>query len=201
MRGHCVMAGYYNNPEATARAIDADGWLHTGDLARRRADGNYRIVGRSKELIIRGGENIYPARGRGVPPPSPGGGRGRRGRAPRCPVRRGRRGLGRDPGRATSVTPDDLKQLLPGTDRPLQDPAIHHDRREPPPDRDRARSASTSSRRTRSASWAWPMRHGSRQRDSSLPPDDLCAARVLGNSLSLHRITVSRSFRSSLRRR
>ena len=61
MRGHCVMAGYYNNPEATARAIDSDGWLHTGDLARCRDDGNYRIVGRSKELIIRGGENIYPA--------------------------------------------------------------------------------------------------------------------------------------------
>jgi fatty-acyl-CoA synthase len=60
-RGHCVMTGYYNNPEATARAIDADGWLHTGDLARRREDGNYRIIGRSKELIIRGGENIYPA--------------------------------------------------------------------------------------------------------------------------------------------
>ncbi len=59
-RGHCVMAGYYNNPEATARAVNADGWLHTGDLARRRDDGNYRIVGRSKELIIRGGENIYP---------------------------------------------------------------------------------------------------------------------------------------------
>jgi fatty-acyl-CoA synthase len=59
-RGHCVMTGYYNNPEATSRAIDADGWLHTGDLARRREDGNYRIVGRSKELIIRGGENIYP---------------------------------------------------------------------------------------------------------------------------------------------
>jgi fatty-acyl-CoA synthase len=54
------MAGYYNNPAATGRAIDAEGWLHTGDLARRREDGNYRIVGRSKELIIRGGENIYP---------------------------------------------------------------------------------------------------------------------------------------------
>jgi fatty-acyl-CoA synthase len=60
VRGHCVMAGYYHSPEATARAIDAEGWLHTGDLARRREDGNYRIVGRSKELIIRGGENIYP---------------------------------------------------------------------------------------------------------------------------------------------
>jgi fatty-acyl-CoA synthase len=59
-RGHCVMPGYYNNPEATAKAIDAEGWLHTGDLARRREDENYRIVGRSKELIIRGGENIYP---------------------------------------------------------------------------------------------------------------------------------------------
>jgi fatty-acyl-CoA synthase len=59
-RGHCVMAGYYQNPDATGRAVDTDGWLHTGDLARRRDDGNYRIVGRCKELIIRGGENIYP---------------------------------------------------------------------------------------------------------------------------------------------
>jgi len=61
VRGHCVMAGYYNNPDATARAVDVDGWLHTGDMARCRGDGNYRIVGRSRELIIRGGENIYPA--------------------------------------------------------------------------------------------------------------------------------------------
>jgi fatty-acyl-CoA synthase len=61
VRGHCVMAGYYGNAQATSTAIDADGWLHTGDLARRRDDGNYRIVGRSRELIIRGGENIYPA--------------------------------------------------------------------------------------------------------------------------------------------
>jgi fatty-acyl-CoA synthase len=61
VRGHCVMAGYYGNPRATAQAIDREGWLHTGDLARCREDGNYRIVGRSRELIIRGGENIYPA--------------------------------------------------------------------------------------------------------------------------------------------
>jgi fatty-acyl-CoA synthase len=61
VRGHCVMAGYYGNPRATDQAVDADGWLHTGDLARCRPDGNYRIVGRSRELIIRGGENIYPA--------------------------------------------------------------------------------------------------------------------------------------------
>jgi fatty-acyl-CoA synthase len=59
-RGHNVMSGYYKNPEATARVIDSDGWLYTGDLARRRPDGNYRIVGRCKELVIRGGENIYP---------------------------------------------------------------------------------------------------------------------------------------------
>jgi len=60
VRGHCVMAGYYKEPGATSKVIDADGWLHTGDLARQREDGNFRIVGRSKELIIRGGENIYP---------------------------------------------------------------------------------------------------------------------------------------------
>src|SRR5262249_9709978 len=60
VRGHGVMAGYYHAPDATARVIDADGWLYTGDLARVRDDGNYRIVGRCKELIIRGGENNYP---------------------------------------------------------------------------------------------------------------------------------------------
>ncbi len=60
LRGHAVMAGYYKNPAATAKSVDADGWLYTGDLARRRPDGNFRIVGRCKELIIRGGENIYP---------------------------------------------------------------------------------------------------------------------------------------------
>jgi fatty-acyl-CoA synthase len=60
VRGHGVMAGYYNNPEATSRVLGPDGWLHTGDLAQRRPDGNFRIVGRIKELIIRGGENIYP---------------------------------------------------------------------------------------------------------------------------------------------
>jgi fatty-acyl-CoA synthase len=59
-RGHGVMTGYYKAPEATSRVIDDDRWLYTGDLARRRDDGNFRIVGRCKELIIRGGENIYP---------------------------------------------------------------------------------------------------------------------------------------------
>ena len=59
-RGHLVMKGYDKDPENTARAIDPDGWLHTGDLATMREDGNFRITGRAKEMIIRGGENIYP---------------------------------------------------------------------------------------------------------------------------------------------
>jgi fatty-acyl-CoA synthase len=59
-RGHCVMQGYYNMPDKTAEAIDGDGWLHTGDLALREPNGYYRITGRIKDLIIRGGENIYP---------------------------------------------------------------------------------------------------------------------------------------------
>ncbi len=59
-RGYNIMKGYYKMPEATAIAIDKDGWLHTGDLARRLPDGNYKITGRIKDMIIRGGENIYP---------------------------------------------------------------------------------------------------------------------------------------------
>lgn len=59
-RGYNIMKGYYKMPEATASAIDKDGWLHTGDLARRTSDGNYKITGRIKDMIIRGGENIYP---------------------------------------------------------------------------------------------------------------------------------------------
>ena len=59
-RGHLVMKGYDKDPQNTARAIDSDGWLHTGDLATMREDGNFRITGRAREMIIRGGENIYP---------------------------------------------------------------------------------------------------------------------------------------------
>ena len=55
-----VMRGYYNMPEATDEAIDADGWLHTGDLATVDESGYYKITGRLKDMIIRGGENIYP---------------------------------------------------------------------------------------------------------------------------------------------
>ncbi len=59
-RGYNIMKGYYKMPEATASTIDADGWLHTGDLACRTPEGNYLITGRLKDMIIRGGENIYP---------------------------------------------------------------------------------------------------------------------------------------------
>ena len=59
-RGHAVMIGYYNNPEATAAAIDKEGWLHTGDLAVRLPNKYYKITGRLKDMVIRGGENIYP---------------------------------------------------------------------------------------------------------------------------------------------
>ena len=54
------MLGYWNEPETTAEAIDADGWMHTGDLAMMDDDGYVSIVGRIKDMVIRGGENIYP---------------------------------------------------------------------------------------------------------------------------------------------
>jgi long-chain acyl-CoA synthetase len=60
IRGHNVMKGYWNKPEATAQAIDADGWFHTGDMGRVDDDGYFFIVDRKKEMIIRGGFNIYP---------------------------------------------------------------------------------------------------------------------------------------------
>ena len=59
-RGYNIMKGYYKMPEETAKAIDADGWLHTGDLACKTEEGYYKITGRLKDMIIRGGENIYP---------------------------------------------------------------------------------------------------------------------------------------------
>src|SRR5262249_1499513 len=59
-RGYMVMSGYHDSPDATAQAIGADGWYHTGDLASIDARGYLRIEGRIKDMIIRGGENIYP---------------------------------------------------------------------------------------------------------------------------------------------
>jgi fatty-acyl-CoA synthase len=59
-RGYSVMIGYWDDPEKTDEAVDADGWMHTGDLAVMREDGYCNIVGRIKDMVIRGGENIYP---------------------------------------------------------------------------------------------------------------------------------------------
>lgn len=59
-RGYLVMKGYYKNPDATNEVIDKDGWLHSGDLGVKEKNGYYRITGRIKDMIIRGGENIYP---------------------------------------------------------------------------------------------------------------------------------------------
>ena len=59
-RGFNIMKGYYKMPEATAQAIDNDGWLHSGDICMRTPDGYYKVTGRLKDMIIRGGENLYP---------------------------------------------------------------------------------------------------------------------------------------------
>jgi fatty-acyl-CoA synthase len=59
-RGYSVMLGYWDEAEKTAEAVDADGWMHTGDLAEMREDGYCTIVGRIKDMVIRGGENVYP---------------------------------------------------------------------------------------------------------------------------------------------
>ena len=164
VRGHCVMAGYYNNAEATARAVDAEGWLHTGDLARRREDGNYRIVGRSKELIIRGGENIYPPEVEeflhhhpsvaevavaGLPD-------AKYGEVVAAWV---------VPKSGATVTADELKHYCQRPDRSFQGPAVYHDRPGPAAYRDRqdpqARPEGGRDRRAGARS----RRRGSRRRE------------------------------------
>ena len=60
IRGHNVMKGYWNRPDATAQSIDSDGWFRSGDLARVDEDGYFFIVDRKKDMIIRGGYNVYP---------------------------------------------------------------------------------------------------------------------------------------------
>jgi fatty-acyl-CoA synthase len=59
-RGYSVMLGYWDDPEKTAEAVDTEGWMHTGDLAVMREDGYCNVVGRIKDMVIRGGENVYP---------------------------------------------------------------------------------------------------------------------------------------------
>ena len=122
-RSSMVMRGYYNLPEATASAIDGEGWLHTGDLAEVDEDGYYRITGRLKDMIIRGGENVYPREIEeflythpkvsdvqviGVPDERFG---------------RGGHGVGHAPPRRDRRPRGDSR-VLPGPDRPLQGAAL-----------------------------------------------------------------------------
>lgn len=59
-RGFNIMKGYYKMPKATEQTIDSEGWLHSGDICCRTPDGYYKVTGRLKDMIIRGGENLYP---------------------------------------------------------------------------------------------------------------------------------------------
>ena len=88
------MLGYWDDPEATAAAIDADGWMHSGDLAVMDDDGYVSIVGRIKDMIIRGGENIYPREIEEFLPRPAGASRRARHRRPERALRRGGDGLG-----------------------------------------------------------------------------------------------------------
>ena len=93
-RGYSVMLGYWNNPQATQSAIDPAGWMHTGDLATMDDDGYVKIVGRIKDMIIRGGENIYPREIEELLYHAPRGQRRAGDRRAESKVRRGGHGLG-----------------------------------------------------------------------------------------------------------
>ena len=118
IRGYVVMPGYFENPEATAEAIDAEGWLHTGDIGVMDDAGNLRITDRIKDMFIVGGFNAYPAEIENVitaPPGREPGGRGGRARRSHGRGRHGLRGAapGRDAdrGRTGGVVPRGDGQL------------------------------------------------------------------------------------------
>ena len=134
-RGYSVMRGYWADDEKTADVIDAGGWMHTGDLATMDADGYFNIVGRIKDMVIRGGENHLSPGDRGVPlPPSEDcGGAGVWRAGPeirRGAVRLDQAGIWRKRRRGR------VPRLLSGPDRAPQDPALHPLRRRFPDDRD-----------------------------------------------------------------
>ena len=135
-RGYNVMKGYYKMPEETAKAIDKDGWLHSGDIGMMDEDGYYAVTGRLKDMIIRGGENIYPkevedfihhidgVRGRS------GGGR------TIGEVRRAAGGV-RHPAAGSEDDRRGRRGPLPREDRLLQDPQVRAVHRRVPDDRQR----------------------------------------------------------------
>ncbi len=120
-RGYPVMLGYHDDPQATAKAICAQGWLHTGDLGTMDARGYVRITGRVKEMIIRGGENLFPAEIENVLLEHPDVAESRRGRRAGQAAGRGRRRV-----RAPRARPVDGQEgaghALPRPDRGAEDP-------------------------------------------------------------------------------
>ena len=165
-RGHDVMLGYYNMPEATAQAIDADGWLHTGDLALRQPDGYFRITGRIKEMIIRGGENIAPREIEELLYQHPQGGAGVGRRRARSEVRR------RDPGldqaaRGRVGHGGGDPRLLPRAPGALQDARATSSSSTAFPRRSPARSRSTRSASRPSRTWGCTRRRPSKRREGN----------------------------------
>ena len=114
VRGYALMKGYDGDPEGTAQVIQPDGWLRTGDLGVMREDGCIHITGRSRDVIIRGGENIYPARGGGVSLHAPQGRRGAGGRDSQRAAGRDRRGVGAAAARRTEATEEEIKEFCQG---------------------------------------------------------------------------------------
>ena len=167
-RGYSVMLGYWDDPEKTAEAIDADGWMHTGDLAEMREDGYCNIVGRIKDMVIRGGENVYPREIEeflyahpdiedvqviGVPDEKYGEELCRLDQAPRrCRAARRRR----------------RPRLRDRQARPLQDPALRAARRRVPDDGDRQDPQGADARGDRGP--ARPHRPGPRAQRHDLNP-------------------------------
>ncbi len=134
-RGYSVMHGYWDDPARTVEAVDKDGWMHTGDLGVIDDEGYCNIVGRIKDMVIRGGENVYPREIEEFLYRHPENPRCAGGRPARHEIWRGAlrldhsaRRRGHDGGRRA--------RLLRGPDRPLQDPALYQIRRRLPDDSD-----------------------------------------------------------------
>ena len=127
-RGYSVMLGYWDDERATDEAIDADGWMHSGDLATMDDEGYVKIVGRIKDMLIRGGENIYPREVEEflltIPEVSDAYVIG----VPSAALRRGGHGLGQA-ARGQHPEPRGADRRLPRADRHLQDPALLEARR------------------------------------------------------------------------
>ena len=132
-RGYSVMQGYWNDPERTAEAIDADGWMHTGDLATMDEDGYLNIVGRIKDMVIRGGENIYPREIEEFLYTHPDVGRRPGDRRARRPLRRGAHGVGEAAG-GRAAHRGRAARVLPRPHRALQGAALRPLRRRVPDD-------------------------------------------------------------------